>query len=148
MLSKAQIRLIHLAKDRLGLSYEEYKEILVLYGGARSSTELKPEGFFNVMEHFRELGFPPKGGDVFEQPEPEKKPGKLIEMVTPGQRALIRRLEKKLGWTDEPDRLERFIWKRLGMRRIRTKSEAMKVIEALKAMAARKEGGGKNKNTG
>jgi len=139
MITKSQVRLIHLAKDRLGLSYEEYREILALYGGARSSVELEPEGFFNVMDHFRELGFPSRGGDVFVHAEPEKKPGRLIEMVTPGQRALIRRLEKRLGWTDEPDRLERFIWKRLGIRRIRTKAEAIKVIEALKAMSARKE---------
>lgn len=137
MISKAQIRLIHLAKDRLGLSYEEYKEILALYGGARSSKELEPKGFFNVMEHFRELGFPSRGGDVFEHVE--KKPGRLIEMVTPDQRALIRRLEDKLGWSGEPDRLERFIWKRLGIRKLRTKAEAIKVIEALKAMSARKE---------
>jgi Bacteriophage Mu, GemA protein len=146
MITKSQVRLIHLAKDRLGLSYEEYREILALYGGARSSVELDPEGFFSVMEHFRELGFPTSGGDVFEHVEPEKKPGLIIEMVTPGQMALIRRLEKKLGWAEEPDRLERFIWKRLGMRRIRTKAEAIKVIEALKAMSARKKN--KDKDAG
>jgi len=139
MVSRGQIKLIHLAKGRLGLSQEEYVEILLLFGGVRSSKELDPEGFFRVMEHFRELGFEAHFSGIFAPPgETHKKPGVLIEMVTPGQRALIRQLESELGWADNPARLENFIIKRFSIKRIRTKVQAIKVIEALKAMLERK----------
>lgn len=134
MISKGQIKLIHVAKDRLGLSYEEYREILLLYGDVVSSKDLSDEGFFQVMEHFRELGFPASGPRIFAPPEGEGAQGKLIEMVTPAQRALIARLEGALGWSENPTRLEAFIAKRLGMSKVRTKAQAIKVIEALKAM--------------
>jgi DNA-binding transcriptional MerR regulator len=142
MISKGQLKLIHTAKDRLGLTYEEYKEILALYGGARSSKELSPEGFFEVMEHFRELGFTLRGADVFVHPEPGQKQAgpagdNVIEMVTPRQRAFIRKMERALGWDEDPERLSHFIEKRLGMKKVRTKKEAMKLIEAMKAMVRR-----------
>lgn len=140
MLSQGQIRLIHTAKDRLGLSSEEYREILELFGGTRSSKLLSPEGFFSVMEHMRELGFEPRGGDASaHQPEPPGRKGALIEMVTPAQRAFIKGLETDLGWADNPERLDRFIYKRLSIRKVRTKADASKVIEALKAMLSRKD---------
>ncbi len=142
MISKGQIRLIHLAKDRLGISNDDYKEVLDLYGGARSSKDLTPEGFFKVMEHFRELGFSYKETDVFGTPEKPREPGKLIEMVTPGQRAKIRQLEAELGWTDNPERLKGFVFKRFRLGKISTKEQAIKIIEALKAILAREKGAG------
>jgi len=139
MISKGQIKLIHLAKDRLGLSYEDYKEILDLYGNVGSSKDLTPEGFFNVMDHFRELGFFGREGRIFGPPEGTPKvPGKLYEMVTPTQRRLISHLEEELGWSGNPARLEGFLVKRFKIKKIRTKGQAIKVIEALKAMLERK----------
>jgi len=137
MLSRGQIKLIHMAKDRLELSYEEYREVLQLYGGVGSSKDLDAEGFFSVMEFFREMGFQ-RRGNVFEPPcKDVKGPCKLLEMVTPGQRALILHLEKDLGWSDNPLRLENFLAKRFGIKKIRTKGQAIKIIEALKAILAR-----------
>ncbi|MBI5191760.1 MAG: regulatory protein GemA [Nitrospirae bacterium] len=136
MISTGQIKLIHLAKTRLGLTGEEYREILALYGDAASSKDLTPEGFFRVMEHFRELGFPEGGSRIFGVPA-RTETGKLIEMVTPAQRALIAKLSGALGWSDNPGRLEGFIHKRLGMDRVRTRAQAIKVIEALKAILRR-----------
>ena len=133
MISRGQTKLIHVAKDVLGLTTEEYREILSLYGDARSSKELSDDGFFRVMEHFRELGFDPGGSKVFGAPQKQES-GRVIEMVTPAQRALILKLEQALGWSDNPSRLAGFIYKRLGMDRVRTKAQAIKVIEALKAM--------------
>src|SRR5512143_3599776 len=113
MVSKGQIKLVHIAKTRLGLTDEEYREILELYGGAHSSKDLSPAGFFNVMDHFRELGFQSRGGDVFgAAPMVNEKPGEVIEMVTSAQKAKIRQLERELGWDDNPARLQNFVSKR------------------------------------
>jgi phage gp16-like protein len=138
MVTKGQIKLVHIAKTRLGLTDEEYHEILELYGGTHSSKDLSPGGFFNVMEHFRELGFQGKGGDVFGPvPTVKTKPADLIEMVTPAQKAKIRQLERDLGWSDNPARLQNFISKRFGIKKVLTKAQASKLIEALKAILAR-----------
>jgi phage gp16-like protein len=142
MISKGQIRLIHLAKDRLGLTEEEYKEVLALIGGVRSSKELTPEGFFKLMEHFRELGFTPRGVDTYTTTRDAEKAGKFIEMVTPGQRAKIRELEGELGWADNPARLKNFMAKRFGIVRVLTKEQAIKVIEAMKAILSREKDAG------
>ena len=154
MLSKGQIRIIHVARQQLGLTDEEYREALELYGDARSSTGLSPGGFFNLMEYFRELGFGGKGGDVFTPNKKVKSPGVVVEMVTPGQRAFIRRLEADLGWADNPDRLQNFIIKRFKTKKIRTKPQASNIIEALKAILAREQDesgehiGGKGQGSG
>ncbi len=138
MLSKGQIKLVHTAKQRLGLTDEEYHEILELYGGAHSSKDLTPAGFFNVMEHFKELGFQSRGGDVFgPSPVVDEKPGALIEMVTPAQKAKIRQLERELGWDENPVRLQNFVLKRFGIKRVLTVAQASKLIEALKAILSR-----------
>ncbi len=138
MLSKGQIKLVHTAKQRLGLTDEEYHEILAVYGGARTSKDLSPAGFFNVMEHFRELGFQLRGADVFgPAPRVDEKPGALIEMVTSAQKAKIRQLERELGWDENPARLQNFILKRFGTKRVLTVAQASKLIEALKAILSR-----------
>jgi phage gp16-like protein len=149
MVSKGQIRLIHLAKDRLGLTEEEYKEALAVYAGARSSKELTPKGFFSLMEYFRELGFTPRGAEIPGiQKEAAEKSGEFIEMVTPAQSAKIRELTVELGWADNPARLKNFMAKRFGIVKVLTKEQAIKVIEALKAMAGREKPTGSNAGTG
>jgi len=140
MLSRGQKRLVHLAKDRLGLNDEEYREILCLYGGARSSNELDPEGFFAVMDHMKELGFLPMRSRSKRRERAGQEQAEVIELATYKQKALISHLEDELGWSSEPERLENFMAKRLNISRVRTKEDAMKVIEALKAMISRKAG--------
>jgi len=139
MVSKGQIKLIHLAKGRLGLSSDEYREVLDLYGGVRSSKDLTPEGFFKVMEHFRELGFTSRDAELSGPPVRPEQPGSLVEMVTPGQRAKIHQLEVELGWSENPERLRNFIIKRFRVSKVGTKEQAIKVIEALKAILAREK---------
>lgn len=144
MITNSQTRLIQKAKDRLGLNYEDYREILWLYGEVRNPGDLTPEGFFRVMEHLRELGFEARAGDTSTGQPRDEKNTILIQMVTPGQRNTIKRLEKRLGWSDDPERLEQFIVRQLNIRKIRTKAEATRVIVALKAMLAAKD----DKNAG
>lgn len=144
MITNSQVKLIHKAKDRLGLNYEDYREILSLYGDVRNPGDLTPEGFFRVMEHLRELGFEARAGDAAGGQPRGEKDTILIQMVTPGQRNTIKRLVKRLGWSEDPERLEQFISRRLNIRKVRTKAEATRVIVALKAMLA----ANKDKNAG
>ncbi len=94
------------------------------------------------MERLRELGFGGRDASLFGPAARPGEPGVVIEMATAGQRAKIRQLEMELGWSDNPERLRGFIRKRLGMASIGTKAQAIKVIEALKAMLTRERPAG------
>ena len=131
MVSKEQERLLDQAKEKLRLSAEEYKEMLMVYGGAGTVGDLTPEGFFHLMERFRELGFMSRAASAPKEP---LQPGELIEMVTPAQKARIHQLENELGWGDNPSALENFILTNFKIKRVVTKEQAVKVIDALKAL--------------
>jgi hypothetical protein len=64
-------------------------------------------------------------------------PPNVVEMVTRKQTRLIKHLEKRLGWQDNPQRLKGFTKRIIKREGVRTKQEAMKVIEGLKNMARR-----------
>jgi phage gp16-like protein len=58
MISKKQIGLIHVAKQRTGMSEDEYRGLLSSFGVA-SSTDLSGKDFEAAMRHFAKLGFRP-----------------------------------------------------------------------------------------
>lgn len=72
MISNGKKALVHVAKDRLGLSDAEYLDILFNHGdGAQSSRDLNPRTFEAVMDHFKALGFvhqPRKQGGYYKPP--------------------------------------------------------------------------------
>jgi phage gp16-like protein len=59
MISKKQIGLIHVAKQRTGMSEDDYRALLSSFGVA-SSKELSAAAFEAAMSHFEKLGFKPK----------------------------------------------------------------------------------------
>lgn len=58
VINNAQKALLHVARARLGLSEEDYRDLLKAFGeGAKSSKELNPGQFRELMEHLKKLGF-------------------------------------------------------------------------------------------
>jgi len=57
MISKGKLALIHVAKSRLGLGDEIYRDILRNVAGVESSRELDDAGFAALMDHLQSLGF-------------------------------------------------------------------------------------------
>jgi hypothetical protein len=55
-INKSKISLIHLAKNKLGLSDENYRSILSGLG-VSSSKDLTAVGFMHLMDAFKKLGF-------------------------------------------------------------------------------------------
>ena len=96
--------LLHIAKGKLHLDEETYRQILKGVAGAESSTELNREGFEKVMKRFQEMGF--KGLLPYAyQPVPK---GRLIppdspqgfESVTPSQKNFISYLLENPNWDE------------------------------------------------
>ncbi len=128
MIKKSQIALIHVAKAKLGLSDDEYREILKAHGGVESSVDLDAWGLEKVMRLLRDLGFKYKG---------KKHRPDLSILASEGQRLVIYHLMEDLGWI--PTRLYGFVEKMTGKKTPEelNKEEAPKVIEGLKAMRNR-----------
>ena len=83
------------------------------------------------------------GAKVTRKKLPRPLPPNVIELVTRKQMKYIRDLEKKLGWQDNPERLEGFLKKIIKKKGVRTKEEGMKIIQGLKSMANREPRPGK-----
>lgn len=60
MISKGKLAQIHIAKQQLGLSDDEYRAILARTAGVSSSKDLTDRNVGAVLNEFRRLGFQPK----------------------------------------------------------------------------------------
>lgn len=130
-LTARQKALLHVAKAQLRLSEEEYRALLHGAAGVESSRDLDSTGFERVLARLEALGFTvrrryPKGRAT--QPDPSA-------LVTPAQQKRIRDLYAAIAW-DEP-RQRGFNRRVCGKPWPQTRSDANKIVEALKAMMAR-----------
>lgn len=132
-ITQNQIKLLHVAKGKLGLSDAEYRAALAHICGVTSSTDLDKDGFEALLGFFEYMGFAPltkRGADY------GARPG----MASYAQIELIRALwqEYTRGRSDE-DALNKWLehyWNVSSLRFLRA-GTAPKIITALKAMKAR-----------
>jgi len=132
-ITRNQMKLIHVARRKLGLEEEHYRTALVQIAGVASIKELDRGGFDALMGYFEYLGFAPLNR---RGPDYGGRPG----MASFAQIELIRALWSeytcgKAGENEMNKWLER-CWK-ISSLRFQTKAAAPKVITALKAMKAR-----------
>lgn len=131
-LKREQLAVIHVAKKELNLDDDTYREILRQTAGVASSKELDAQGFERLMTRLNQLGFKRKA------PKKPKMAKDGQALILPGQMELIASLYGRLGWT-ERDRRAGFNRRQIGKPWPQTRSEANKIIEALKAMLRRKQ---------
>lgn len=137
VIGNRQKALIHVAKAKLGLTEEVYRDILQIHGGVMSSRDLDWSGYRRVKRHLVSLGFigpqSRHGGTV---PQQEKKrPG----FASPRQIRMIQGLWADLSYAPPAKRqaaLREFMHKRFGVSDLRflTETGAANVINALLAM--------------
>lgn len=131
-ITNSQLALIHVAKKELGLADADYRSLLELHSGVNSAKLLSLHGFEKVMQRMEELGFK---STTVRQPglRPVRDPDGL---PYPVQLKLLDYLFEQLGFF-ETERRQGFCQRMLKKPWPQTRSEANKVIEALKAMNAR-----------
>ncbi|MDK2902461.1 MAG: hypothetical protein PWQ93_380 [Clostridiales bacterium] len=129
MITNKQKALLHVAKQELGLDDDLYREILRQEAGASSSTELTPAGYDKVMRRLRQAGFRIR----HERHMPD-------ELITKQQFKLITHMYQDMGWYDSRRQIG-FNKRMTGYAWPQTRSDANKIIEALKAMLRRQAGG-------
>lgn len=132
-----ELAAIHVAKKKLALDDDAYRDTLERVGGKRSAKDLGPAGRRAVLDHFRKLGAFPRSGPTGRRAGGPRRRylGKLraqwlslywLGVVNSREDAAIDAMAKRTAG------IERVEW--LDAR------AANKVIEALKAMAAREAG--------
>ena len=130
-LAPNKVRLIQVAKRRVGMAADDYRAMLFRCGGVASSRDLDADGFEAVMAHFKRLGFV----SDFAKGTFGDRPG----YATPAQLRLALKLWREFspGGTDADFRawLERYHG--VSSLRFARTAKAGAIITALKAMAAR-----------
>lgn len=84
IMTREKLAVLHVAKKQLGLSDEEYRDILNNFAGVTSAKDLAEHGFEAVMFHFAKLGFKSDWN--------AKNLGYRSGMASPRQIAMIRKL--------------------------------------------------------
>lgn len=144
-ISNRQKALLHVAKAKLGLTDEVYRDILRIHGGVESSTGLNWPGYQRVKKHLASLGFTSRGGSgrTGVGPAPAdgvKRPG----FASPRRIRMIKGLWADLSYAPPEKRqaaLREFLHKRFGVSDLRflTEMGAANVINALLGMKKDKE---------
>lgn len=133
---KTQVKLIHIAKTKLGLSDEQYRSIMIeRYPGCFGSCkDLTYDEATDLINHFKSLGF-----KIITKKHGKKPTApNMVQLVSPQQLAKIEHLKQDIRWHVHDGYL-RWIKKYLKRDHITTSKEANNVIEALKGMLARQQ---------
>ena len=133
-ISNPQKTILHVAKAKLGLDDETYRQVLVRVAGVTSSKDLDYAGFQAVMGFFDYAGFRPTGIGA---PRYGNRPG----MASFAQLELIRELWRELHREAEVNEEALAGWllkyHKVHSMRFLTLDAARKVITALKAWKSR-----------
>lgn len=132
-LTPKQLALLHVAKARLGLDDETYRDLLEDEAGVRSARDLDYAAFSAVMRRLERLGFHSRTRSVL----PQRPPGMASAAQIDYLRALWRRYT---GRTDERG-LDTWLRKQTGAADLLAldRAGAHKALVALKAMVARQD---------
>ncbi|MBW2642803.1 MAG: DUF1018 domain-containing protein [Deltaproteobacteria bacterium] len=80
MITNKQKALIHIAKQKVGMSDQEYRELLGSFGVA-SSRDLTHGKFDSVMRHFKGMGFKQKPGKPYKNLHPIGSKKRLLYKI-------------------------------------------------------------------
>lgn len=128
-----QVRLLQVARRKLGLEEADYRALLERLGGVASAKELAPEAFEAIMVHCRRLGFV---SDAHRAAFGERAEG----MARPGQVHRIKQAwDRFTGGAGTDASLNKWLEGRFKVSALRFLDDATakKAITALNAMNAR-----------
>ena len=132
-INSIQIKIIHVAKNQLKIDDDLYRSMLRQWFDAASSKELTYEQASTFINELKKKGFKIKRSG--RRLRGIKSPN-LIQLASPQELKLIEHLKQDIRWQYH-DGFKRWIKRRFGIERIKTRKEAQKIIEGLKAMRNR-----------
>lgn len=146
LITKAQIKAIHVALARQGIEDGIYRQKLRLMFGVDTCKTLNRKQATTLL---KSLGLP--------APKPARKArsrratatraqgDKIISLPTPAQTRFIADLRREIAWRQD-DGYHCWLRRYLGIARIRTRAEAARVIEGLKGLKQSQAGVERRRN--
>lgn len=133
-----QLKTIHVGRRKLGMSDDDYRAFLGRFG-ASSARDLTISQARKILDHMMAMGFtiqparptPPDTRHAM-TPTPASH-GNVVALPTGAQRRMIREMAGEISWRKE-EGFQAWLEHNMGMKRIRTKEEAGRVIEGLKGL--------------
>ena len=140
MIEPLQVQIIHTAVTKLGMDDDDYRTILQGHYKKKSSKELTYVQASNLIDYFKTLGFkiPPRKRATANNPAhyPGRRgtpAGNVFVLPTREQLDMIDALVAKIAWRLEGG-FNLWMKKYLKIDRIKSLSDAQRVIEGLKKM--------------
>src|SRR3954462_12981039 len=121
MISNAQKTLLHVAKAKLGLDDETYRDLLKAEAGVTSSKDLDNAGLNRVLNRLGKLGFKNTAHRPLRRRQPHADSFRTDEQL-----ALITKLYGDLGWASDAQKMG-FNKKCCGKSWPQTRADATKV---------------------
>ena len=148
-ITKAQIRAVHAALSGRGIDDETYRALLQAEWKATSCLDLDSGQASDLLRRLgvarkrsptadRQRPGPTAGGQQSAPPPPPRKPPRLppglLRMATPKQRRLIGELRSEIEWRAGADGYRLWLKHSLGIERVASSGQAIRVIEGLKGL--------------
>lgn len=135
--------LVHLAKSRLGMTDQEYREVLAEYADAASASDLTDEGFDRLMAYFRTRGFVSDARRTMVSNRTDRG------LASQAQVDLIVALWREVAPDPSIRKLEQWIERFHGVSALRflTAAKVAKVIASLRSWKRRADEGPRRKTT-
>lgn len=134
MIDTKQKQLIHVAKQQVGLSDDEYRELLQIHYKTTTCKQLTYFEADRLINYFKKLGFRIKKTQTTPYPRQRGRlPGNVVMLVSVAQLGMIEALKREIKW-EYADGYDRWLKKYLKAPAVRTSKEAWRVIEGLKGL--------------
>ena len=141
-ITPGQIKLIHVMLTRQKIDDDDYRALLESLYGVDTCKNLTRK---QANELLTRLGAGQKPQAAKSKPAPPRlRDPNVVALATPAQHQLIRELIHEVKWRMQPPAAAYAAWLRhnQSLDKVRTTTEAAKVVRGLKALKAHQQGGG------
>lgn len=142
-ITPGQVKLIHVMLTRQKIDDDDYRALLESLYGVDTCKNLTRKQANELLTRLG-AGQKPKPAQAAKPAPPRRRDPNVVALATPAQHQLIRALIHEVKWRMQPPAAAYAAWlqRNQSLDKVRTTTEAAKVIRGLKALKAHQQGGG------
>ena len=142
-ITPGQVKLIHVMLTRQKIDDDDYRALLESLYGVDTCKNLTRKQANELLTRLG-AGQKPKPAQAAKSAPPRRRDSNVAALATPAQHQLIRALIHEVKWRMQPPAAAYAAWLQhnQSLDKVRTTTEAAKVIRGLKALKAHQQGGG------
>ena len=142
-ITPGQVKLIHVMLTRQKIDDDDYRALLESLYGVDTCKNLTRKQANELLTRLG-AGQKPQPAQAAKPAPPRRRDPNVVALATPAQHQLIRALIHEVKWRMQPPAAAYAAWlqRNQSLDKVRTTTEAAKVIRGLKALKAHQQGGG------